>query len=141
SAWLTTRLLSFPDSKVRHVYDMDDLKGYSGHFSPALVDDIRQRPEVAYVERDQVMQVLSTPFLKPKGLSLSREPVSEDTSQSSPSPSSSYKELWYRSPRHSTLEQSMISALSRWFDRDKGRAGMTSGTPSKQQFGAPWGLA
>ena len=97
------------------------------------MDDIRQRPEVAYVEKDQVMQVLNTPFLKPKGLLLSR-------AASLRWMSSSYRELWYRSPRYPTLEQSMINALSRWFNKDRRKTRTLSRTRSKQQFGAPWGL-
>lgn len=131
--WLTTRLASSPESNLKHVYDMDELKGYAGHFSPELVDDIRQRPEVAYVERDQVMQVLRTPLLKPKGLQLSRAPIFGKAP-------SSYREPRFHSPRYPTLEQSMINALSRWFNKDKRRAKTISRTDSRHQYGAPWGL-
>ena len=126
--WLTTRLISFPESKVRHVYDVDGLRGYSGHFAPGLVDDIRQRPEVAYVERDQMMQVLDRPYLRPRGLRLSREPISSN-------PSSSYQRQWHDGFEHPTLEQSMIHALSHWLNKDKRRTSLKS--PSKQR-GAPW---
>jgi cerevisin len=42
-------------SGMRHSYDIGALKGYSGTFSPDLLERIRSRPDVAYVERDSVV--------------------------------------------------------------------------------------
>ncbi|THH26714.1 hypothetical protein EUX98_g7474 [Antrodiella citrinella] len=42
-------------SGLRHIYD-GHLKGYSGHFTPATIDRIRTMPEVAYVEKDQIVR-------------------------------------------------------------------------------------
>ncbi|EKM53638.1 uncharacterized protein PHACADRAFT_260098 [Phanerochaete carnosa HHB-10118-sp] len=42
---------------LRHVYD-GHVKGYAGMFNEAVVDRIRQLPEVDYVERDQIVRTL-----------------------------------------------------------------------------------
>ena len=42
---------------LRHVYD-SHVKGYSGAFSEAVIDRIRQLPEVDYVEKDQIVRTL-----------------------------------------------------------------------------------
>ncbi|EEB07344.1 vacuolar serine protease Isp6 [Schizosaccharomyces japonicus yFS275] len=46
-------------SSVKHVYDLSDLgfQGYSGRFSSYVLEQIRQHPDVAIVERDQVVRV------------------------------------------------------------------------------------
>ncbi|KIP08998.1 hypothetical protein PHLGIDRAFT_87290 [Phlebiopsis gigantea 11061_1 CR5-6] len=48
---------------LQHVYD-SHVKGYSGAFSEAVIDRIRQLPEVDYVEKDQIVRTLDigTPF-------------------------------------------------------------------------------
>ncbi|KAH8103608.1 peptidase S8/S53 domain-containing protein [Cristinia sonorae] len=40
---------------LRHVYD-GHVKGYSGHFSVDTIDRIRRMPEVAFVEKDQIVR-------------------------------------------------------------------------------------
>lgn len=40
---------------LRHQYDLGNLKGYAGHFSASVLEQIRSRPEVAYVERDSIV--------------------------------------------------------------------------------------
>lgn len=42
---------------LRHVYD-SHVKGYAGAFSEAVIDRIRQLPEVDYVEKDQIVRTL-----------------------------------------------------------------------------------
>ncbi len=42
------------DSGLNHVYD-SHIKGYSGWFTPDVVDLIRSQPEVDYVEHDQIV--------------------------------------------------------------------------------------
>ncbi|KAH7102193.1 peptidase S8/S53 domain-containing protein [Auriculariales sp. MPI-PUGE-AT-0066] len=40
---------------IRHVYDSNHVKGYSGRFSPAALEQLRAMPEVDYIEQDQVV--------------------------------------------------------------------------------------
>ena len=42
------------DFQTDHVYDGAFAKGYAGRFSPDAVEMIRRRPEVDFVEQDQV---------------------------------------------------------------------------------------
>lgn len=48
------------NSGLEHVFNNDIVKGYSGKFSEDVVEMIRRRPEVDYVERDQIMRVAKT---------------------------------------------------------------------------------
>ena len=43
-------------SEVAHVYDSIVTKGYTGRFSNDAIEMIRRRPEVKYVEQDQLMR-------------------------------------------------------------------------------------
>ena len=43
-------------SGVAHVYDSIVTKGYTGRFSNDAIEMIRRRPEVKYVEQDQLMR-------------------------------------------------------------------------------------
>ena len=51
----------FSENRLHHVYDVRP--GYAGDFSEAMLQEIRRRPEVAYVEPDQVMHVVDEQFL------------------------------------------------------------------------------
>ena len=43
---------------ISHVYDMGDaMRGYAGHFSPEGIALIRSHPDVAFVERDSIVDV------------------------------------------------------------------------------------
>jgi cerevisin len=42
-------------SGVQQVYD-GHITGYAGRFAPGVVDQIRHMPEVAYVEKDQIVK-------------------------------------------------------------------------------------
>jgi len=55
-------------SGIRHVYDLDDFKGYSGRFSNEILDEIRKRPEVAFVEKDQLVHASALQRNAPWGL-------------------------------------------------------------------------
>ncbi|KAK0212223.1 peptidase S8/S53 domain-containing protein [Desarmillaria ectypa] len=44
-------------SGLRQVYD-GHMKGYSGHFSPNVIDELRKAPEVDFIEKDQVVKTL-----------------------------------------------------------------------------------
>ncbi|CAG8461543.1 6347_t:CDS:2 [Racocetra fulgida] len=44
-------------NEIRHTYDFNDFKGYSGRFSAKLLNNIRQSSEVDYVEKDQIVQL------------------------------------------------------------------------------------
>ena len=52
-------------SKVEHAFKIDGFSGYTGYFSPALLDEIRKRQEVDYVEADQLMYALRLDGSKP----------------------------------------------------------------------------
>ena len=39
--------------EITNIYNSDIMRGYAGKFSPVVLDMIRRRPEVAYVEQDQ----------------------------------------------------------------------------------------
>lgn len=54
--WLTS-LVATPDSEseVEHKFKVDGLQGYTGKFSDKIISEIRLRPEVKYVEPDQLM--------------------------------------------------------------------------------------
>lgn len=41
-------------NKVAHVYDSSVARGYAGTFSRDVLEMIRERPEVEYVEQDQL---------------------------------------------------------------------------------------
>jgi cerevisin len=45
-------------SGVKHIYNSHVLKGYAGHFTEDVVSQIRRMPEVAHVERDQIVKTL-----------------------------------------------------------------------------------
>lgn len=40
---------------LRHVYNSEIAKGYSGKFTPDVLDVIRSRPEVKYIEQDSIV--------------------------------------------------------------------------------------
>jgi len=60
-------LVGADDHGIRHVYD-GHIRGYNGKFSAETVEAIRQMPEVAYVERDQVVHAYDTQKGAPWGL-------------------------------------------------------------------------
>jgi cerevisin len=60
-------LIGDVDSGIRHVYD-GHIKGYSGMFTDGVVDQIRQMPEVDYVERDQIVKTMEVQKQAPWGL-------------------------------------------------------------------------
>lgn len=51
--WLNT--LMTQDDSISHTFNVDGLHGYAGRFNSDLLDEIRGRPEVAYIEPDQVV--------------------------------------------------------------------------------------
>lgn len=44
---------------IGHVYDSIVARGYAGRFSEGVIDMIRRRPEVKYVEQDQIVRLQS----------------------------------------------------------------------------------
>ncbi|BFZ61548.1 proteinase B [Saitoella coloradoensis] len=58
-------------SGVKHVYDFANgaLRGYAGSFSDEVLEQIRSHPDVAYVERDQLVHTTSVQRGAPWGLS------------------------------------------------------------------------
>ena len=54
----TFRRASGDADPISHVYDMGDaMRGFAGHFSPEEIELIRIHPEVAFVERDSIVDV------------------------------------------------------------------------------------
>jgi cerevisin len=54
-------------SGIRNVYD-GHIKGYSGMFTDGVIDQIRQMPEVDYIERDQIVKTMDVQKQAPWGL-------------------------------------------------------------------------
>jgi len=54
-------------SGLKHVYD-GLIKGYAGSFTDNVIEQIRRMPEVAYVERDQIMHTVDVQRTAPWGL-------------------------------------------------------------------------
>lgn len=46
------------EAGIKHVYDSHILKGYAGAFTDDVVSQIRRMPEVAHVERDQIVKTM-----------------------------------------------------------------------------------
>lgn len=57
-AQVTEDALQDVDHGLKHIYD-SHIKGYAGSFSQSTVDKIRARPEVDYVELDQVVHTMN----------------------------------------------------------------------------------
>jgi len=49
---------------ISQVYN-GHMKGYAGRFTDAVIQRIREMPEVAYVEQDSIVHVLDTQHLAP----------------------------------------------------------------------------
>lgn len=65
-SWLQSRLSAFAStSKLEHSFNLNGLNGYTGYFSADLIDEIRKRDEIEYVEADQIMYAMNVNF-KPK---------------------------------------------------------------------------
>jgi len=54
-------------SGIRNIYD-GHVKGYSGHFSERVINELRTMPEVELVERDQIVHTTDVQNLAPWGL-------------------------------------------------------------------------
>lgn len=63
ASWLQQRLGG--NSKLEHSFNLNGLSGYTGYFSSDLIDEIRKREEIEYVEADQIMYAMNVNF-KPK---------------------------------------------------------------------------
>lgn len=126
--WLNARMHSDGRSKVKHHYNLGSFRGYSGSFSKELIDDIRQRPEVAYVEADQVMHVMNASYLRPRdtyGLRLTREPVSGPKADPS------------EYANGDRLEGALASFVLNWLSPKSKK----SASKMEMQNDAPWGLS
>ncbi|KAL1303651.1 hypothetical protein AAFC00_007007 [Neodothiora populina] len=50
---------------LKHTYNIGgSLLGYSGHFDEDVIEAVRRHPDVAYVEKDQVMHTLTDPSVE-----------------------------------------------------------------------------
>lgn len=66
ASWLQSRLAGLAgNSKLEHSFNLNGLSGYTGYFSSELIDEIRKRDEIEYVEADQIMYTMNVNF-KPK---------------------------------------------------------------------------
>lgn len=66
ASWLQSRLSDLAaTSKLEHSFNLNGLAGYTGYFSADLIDEIRKRNEIEYVEADQIMYAMNVNF-KPK---------------------------------------------------------------------------
>jgi cerevisin len=65
--WLTSMLETEGASSadIRHYYSGPSFQGYSGKFSDNVLSKIRERKDVEYVEKDQMMHVSNLKSLKP----------------------------------------------------------------------------
>lgn len=134
ASWLQTRLSSAEEttqSKLEHAFSLDHLSGYTGYFSPALIDEIRGRDEVQYVEADQLMYAMHMD--RPDDAM--KQSVLAEFMQVIKGPVSG---------RRSDAKWHDITGLSgfnrksgSWLMSGKGRSQSTSVT----QMDAPWGLA
>jgi cerevisin len=62
ASWIQMRIASDPSkNKLEHSFNVDGLAGYTGYFTADLVDEIRGRGEVEYVEADQIMYAFKEP--------------------------------------------------------------------------------
>jgi len=55
-------------SQIIHVYEMEKIKGYAGYLTKEAVESIRSRPEVDFVEQDQIVYAYDTQKNAPWGL-------------------------------------------------------------------------
>ncbi len=56
ASWIQMRIAAdLRKNRLEHSFNVEGLTGYTGYFSAELVDEIRGREEVEYVEADQVM--------------------------------------------------------------------------------------
>ena len=70
ATWLQSRLSGLAgNSKLEHSFSMEGLSGYTGYFSSELIDEIRKRDEIEYVEADQIMYAMNVNF-KPKSIKM-----------------------------------------------------------------------
>lgn len=60
--WLVNMLANETndESSIEHSFDMDGVTGYTGTFSDSILDSIRKRDEVDFIEPDQVMYALDS---------------------------------------------------------------------------------
>lgn len=61
-SWLVNMLAGegSDDSSVEHQFSLGGVIGYTGKFSDKIIENIRKRKEVAFVEPDQIMYALDT---------------------------------------------------------------------------------
>jgi cerevisin len=66
--WLTSMLEmeGSSSSDIKHYYSGPKFQGYSGKFSERVLNKIRERNDVDYVEKDQMMHVANLRSLKPR---------------------------------------------------------------------------
>jgi len=56
-------------NELKHIYEMDGLKGYAGKFTESALEQLRRHPAVSFVERDQTVSASELQRNAPWGLS------------------------------------------------------------------------
>lgn len=119
AAWIQMRVAAAPSkNKLEHAFNVDGLAGYTGYFTPELVDEIRGRGEVDYVEADQVMYAFER-FQGKERLDLGMNMVM--TPLASKKKPTGFKKLFAKNPPSSSTMKSAATFLT--------------------QTDAPWGLS
>jgi cerevisin len=51
---------SFADifAGMKHTFNIGDFKGYAGHFHPDVIEQVRNHPDIEYIERDTVVHTM-----------------------------------------------------------------------------------
>lgn len=114
-SWLTMLSQETEDKvHVQHTFNIEGLRGYSGQFSDQVIDQIRRRPEVRYVEPDQVMYAFDMVNGSSRRVMLNH---ALNLLQNSPKKRQTRREPHHRSPKPGSVRK------------------------IKNQTGAPWGLS
>ncbi len=63
-SWLVSMLASESndDSSIEHQFEFNGITGYTGKFSDKLIENIRGRAEVDFIEPDQVVYALDSEY-------------------------------------------------------------------------------
>lgn len=61
-AWLNEEIKASKGSELLHTYDFELMKGYSGVFTPELLNKLRENDLVDYIEMDQEVSIVDKSF-------------------------------------------------------------------------------
>lgn len=132
--------------RILHRFESRGFNGYAGSFPTTIVDEIRRRPEVAFVESDQEMHIMNEEYLISMvgqkrhldGMHMSKEPSVR------PAPSLSSLAKRFKNP-----EERLVASFFGWLNRSseaqqKGKRAEARRPSVNNSLGvqrnAPWGL-